>query len=221
MLRSRLNQDTAVAKLEKFPSKSGWNAVRIPAGVDSDNCWFNLKAAQGEINSVPFALSSSEPTNSVIGPEAVETTTASTASSSDVEESATSTTLTAASTTLSNEPQSSPAQEKEEDEDPEGQEPKGLSTSVKVGLAAGISLGVIGAAVLITIVANLRKREKTNGAKGTGPHHGSIDTIQGHQMTVHPGSHSPVAQSNLAYWCHGNKAQYTFESQATPRYELP
>lgn len=201
----------------------------MPAGFDSTNCWFNLEAAQGEINSVPFALSSSEPTNSIIGPEAAETTASSSVSASETEGPATSTTKTATSTTPSNEPQISPDQEEKEeeeedqerDEELEDQEPKVLSTGAKVGIAAGISVGVIGTAVLITILTNLRKRRSANSTKRISSHQDSIHMIQGHQMAVHPRAIPPGTESNLAYWCQGSKTQYTLENQATPRYELP
>ncbi|KAL2211601.1 hypothetical protein CC79DRAFT_1392891 [Sarocladium strictum] len=211
-----------LGKLEDFPSDSGWYFVRMPSGVDSDNCWFNLKAAEGEIKSVSFGLSSSEPTNAVVGPEAVESTASSSVEASETEAPTTSTRQTAPSTTPSNTSQTSLIpEEEEEDGDLEDQEPKALSTGVKVGIAASISLGVIGIAVLATIFANLRKRKRANSTEGVGSHQGSIHMIQGHQMAVHPGTFSPGAESNLAHWCQGSNGQYKLKSQTTLRYELP
>jgi hypothetical protein len=204
--------------LENFPSGDGWNVVRMPAGVDSDNCWFNLKASDKEFNSVPFALSSVEPTEVSQGSEPIEssdTSQTTTASPTGTRDEAVRTGEPSPTTSIPPPPEGSSQTRPEEDKQANS-DGQGMSMNVKIGIALGVALGVLGLVAMTAAVCMLRQRKRPHGKH-------LHDVQQRHEPRVipHPSPQPHQVPAHLAEWYDGKRVPQKVERKPLPRFELP
>lgn len=203
--------------LQDFPSNNGWNLVRMPSGVDSNNCWFNLQTSDDEFNSVPFSLSSAEQTEASKGSGPVETHDGSqTAAASPSETQGQVTGTEESVTTTTSTPQASSQAGSQEDK-AEDSDSQGMSESVKIGIAVGVSLGILGTVALISTSCMLR-RQKKSPAAGCQPVEQSHAP---HMVTYYSNPDPQQLPEHLREWYVGKPAPRKEERESLQVFELP